>query len=93
VQIRYSQHIENRLSLRRIHYDLPRQIFEQSDERYFDCATGHFIATKKLEISGVLKEMMVAYVTEEDCAVLLTIHPLREGQKENRVAAGRWRRI
>jgi len=24
---------------------------------------------------------------------LLTIHPLKEGQKENRIQSGRWRRI
>jgi len=39
------------------------------------------------------REVMVAYVMEEDCTRLLTIHPLKEGQKENRVNTGRWRKI
>jgi len=29
----------------------------------------------------------------EDYAKLLTIHPLKEGQKENRINSGRWRKI
>jgi hypothetical protein len=36
---------------------------------------------------------MIAYTVEEDIARLLTIHPLKEGQKENRVKSGRWRKI
>jgi len=47
MQIKYSQHILNRLHLRKIEYDLPRMIFEQSNERYFDVMTGYLIAIIK----------------------------------------------
>jgi len=30
---------------------------------------------------------------KEDFVKLLTIHPLKEGQKDNRIKSGRWRRI
>jgi hypothetical protein len=63
VQIKYSKHLEHRLVLRKMEHDLPRKIFEQSDERYFDEETGYSVATMKA------------------------------GQKENRVNAGRWRKI
>ncbi|MBI2471809.1 MAG: hypothetical protein HYV59_11300 [Planctomycetes bacterium] len=47
----------------------------------------------KTVFCGKIKEIMVAYLVEEDCAKLLTIHPLKVGQKENRIKSGRWRKI
>ena len=79
--------------LRKIGHDLPRKIFEQSDERYFDKETGYSVVTMKVEIYNKTREVMVAYVVEGETAKLLTIHPLKEGQKENRVNAGRWRKL
>jgi hypothetical protein len=93
MQIKYSQHIKNRLHLRKIEHDLPKRIFEESDERYFDEETGYLIATMMVKLYNNAREVMVAYVIEEDCAKLLTVHPLKEGQKENRVKTGRWRKI
>jgi hypothetical protein len=93
VLIKYSKHLEQRLLLRKIDYDLPKRIFEQSNERYVDEETGHFIATMEIELYNRLKEVMVAYIVEQDTVKLLTIHPLKEGQKENRVRSDRWRKI
>ena len=89
----YSKHLLHRLILRKIDHDLPRTIFEQSVEHYDDMETGHRIATMTSDLYGKAREVMVAYVIEGDCAKLLTIHPLKEGQKENRTISGRWRRI
>lgn len=36
---------------------------------------------------------MVAYKQEGDEIRLLTIHPLKDGQKANRIQSGRWRKI
>jgi hypothetical protein len=47
----------------------------------------------KVEIYSKIREVMIAYVVEENYTKLLTIHPLKEGQKENRVKTGRWRKI
>jgi len=93
VHITYSKHIKNRLSLRKIEYELPRKIFEQSRERYFDKETGHLIATMRVSLYNKITEVMIAYVIKGDSATLLTIHPLRENQKENRIQTGRWRKI
>jgi len=81
------------LQFRKIDYDLPRIIFEQYNERYFDIDTGHSIAVAKVNLYDKKRDVMVAYVMEENYARLLTIHPLKEGQKENRVNTGRWREI
>lgn len=93
LQIRYSEHIRNRLTLRKIEYDLTKRIFEQSKERFFDKETGHFVATMKITFYGRIREIMIAYTIEEDYAKLLTIHPLKNEQKENRIKTGRWRKI
>ncbi len=93
MQIKYSKHLEQRLSLRRIDYDLPKKIFDQSSERYIDEETKHFIATMETEIYNKRREVNIAYVVEGDIIRLLTIHPLKEGQKENRIESGRWRKI
>jgi len=93
MQIKYSEHIINRLKLRNIDYNLPKFIFEQSGERYYDLETGHMVASMGVVLYGKAREVMVAYIQEHDAIVLLTIHPLKEGQKENRIKAGRWRRL
>ncbi len=93
MKIEYSQHLKNRLQIRKIDYDLPRIIYEQSDERYCDKDTGHSIAVMKVDLYNKERDVMVAYVVEENYDKLLTIHPLKEGQKENRVNTGRWRQI
>ena len=35
----------------------------------------------------------VKNIVEQDITKLLTIHPLKEGQKEKRIKTGRWRKI
>ena len=68
--------------MRKIDYDLPRIIYEQSGERYFDVETGHLIALMKIKLYNKKREVMVAYLKEGENIKLLTIHPLKEGQKK-----------
>ncbi|MEF9425772.1 MAG: hypothetical protein L0956_00825 [Candidatus Mariimomonas ferrooxydans] len=93
MQIKYSTHIETRISLRKIKYDLPKRIYENAEERFSDTETGHTIAVMKTVIYGKERDIMVAYKHEDTDVKLLTIHPLKEGQKENRIQSGRWRKI
>jgi hypothetical protein len=93
MKIIYSEHLKKRLEVREIDEDLPRRIFEQSGERYFDAGTGHSIAIMVVELYGKKREVMLAYAIEEDCAKLLTTHPLKQKQKEARISSGRWRQI
>jgi len=93
MRIEYSNHITTRLNLRSIEHDLPQKIFEEADERYFDNDTGHLIAVMKTSLYNKIREVMVAYSIDQDCATLLRIHPLKEGQKETRINTGRWRKM
>jgi hypothetical protein len=92
MRVVYSKHLETRLSIRGIEYDLPRVVFEKAEERFEDTATGHEIAVSKADLHGRDREVMVAYTSREGHVKLLTIHPLKKGQKENRISSGRWRR-
>ena len=93
MQIKYSKHIEIRIAMRKIEYNLPKEIYKNAEERFVDTETGHTIAVKKTILYGKERDVMVAYRHEDIDVKLLTIHPLKEGQKENRIQSGRWRKI
>ncbi len=93
MQVKYSNHIKTRLALRKIEYDLPRRIYENAEEKFIDAETGHTIAVMRAVIYDKERDIMVAYRHEDADIKLLTIHPLKEGQKENRIQSGRWRKI
>ncbi len=93
MQIKYSYHIKTRVVLRKIEYDLPKRVFENAEERFMDTGTGHMIAIAKEIIYGKERDVMVAYRHEDNDVKLLTIHPLKAGQKETKIRSGRWRKI
>ena len=93
MEVSYSEHIKNRLKFRKIDYELPKIIFEQSENKYFDTETGHFIAVMNTNLYNKNREVMVVYTFDGGYVTLLTIHPLKEGQKEKRINTGRWRII
>lgn len=93
MKIKYSEHLENRLKLRKISHDLPALIIEQSPERYYDEETKYYVAIMEANLYNKKRNVMVAFDYEGDFVKLLTIHPLKEGQKEKRVRNGRWRKV
>lgn len=93
MEIKYSKHIKTRIELRKIDYGLPQKIFKEAEERFIDTETGHTIAVSNAMIYDKERDIMVAYNFEGENVKLLTIHPLKEGQKENRIKSGRWRRL
>jgi hypothetical protein len=93
MHIVYTEHLKTRLLLRQIEYALPEKIFAESMERYYDVETGHRVVVKSVTLFDRVRETMVAYVEEGDEVRLLTIHPLKDGQKDNRIATGRWRKL
>jgi hypothetical protein len=86
----YSAHLRNRLRLRNIPDDLPREIVETATERFFDKETNYYIAIKPIHVYDRLREVMVACEIERDSIRLITIHPVKQGQKANRIKSGRW---
>ena len=93
MQIKYSKHMETRIVLRKIDYGLPGKSYKNAKEQFIDKETGHTIAVTKTAIYVKERDLMVAYKYEDRVVTLLTIHPLKEGQKEKRIRSGRWRKI
>jgi hypothetical protein len=93
MQVKYSRHIEVRIAMRNINYDLPKDIYNNAAERFIDSETGHTIAVMKAILYDKERDIMVAYRNEDMNIMLLTIHPLKEGQKDNHIQSGRWRKV
>jgi len=89
-KIRYSDHLQLRMGLRKIARPLPRSIYRRAKEVYYDNRTGNLVAVARARYGGRLREMMVAFSETKDEVILITVHPLKPRQKSNRVASGRW---
>jgi galactose mutarotase-like enzyme len=89
-EIRYSKHLQTKLTLRTIPGELATDIYRDADERFSDKQTGYMVAVKQVEIYGHQREVMIAYEEDDETVVIITVHPLKKGQKENRIATGRW---
>ena len=92
-EIKYTRHLELRLKLRNIPWDFPRKIYLTGKERYFDALTDKFIVVKRMKYHGKFKELAVAYEEIGNETHLITIHPLKEYQKEARIKSERWRKL
>ena len=92
-EVVYSQHLEFRLRLRLILPALPRVIYQESREKYFDTITGLSIAVDQADYQGKKRELAVAFREDEQKVILITIHPLKPNQKLLRIASGRWKKI
>ena len=89
-EIIYTPHLKYRIEKRRIPPDIPKKIYQDSDEKYYDVATGHKIGVGRSEYSGSEREMMIAYDEFEDRIEIVTIHPLKWMQKQHRIKTKRW---
>ena len=93
MKIKYSEHLKRRLAIRRIPEELPKIIFNDYDEKYFDCETENFVLVKKVKFLKRTRDMMIVYEEVAGKVEIITIHPLKIFQKENRIKTGRWKRI
>lgn len=91
-RIKYSNHLRERIRIRELPYDLAKDILIFAVERYYDTITQHLIAIGKGKYKRKIREFAVIYKEDWENRVVevVTIHPLKPGQKENRVKNGRW---
>ncbi|OHA87665.1 MAG: hypothetical protein A3A96_03200 [Candidatus Zambryskibacteria bacterium RIFCSPLOWO2_01_FULL_39_39] len=92
-EIIYSSHLKFRIKMRNIPFLLPKQIYQNAKERYFDVATGNKVAIKRVLYNGGERDMMVAYEENTSEIILITIHPLKLLQKFNRIKTKRWKKL
>jgi hypothetical protein len=89
-EIKYSDHLLYRLKVREFSADMPRTILKTANEIFIDRATGNFVAVGQGEYVGKTRELAVAFVEKSEYTEIITIHPLKPGQKNKRMASGRW---
>ena len=89
MKIKYTSHLKTRIQLRGYDESLPRIIFKESAERYFDTQTQHFIAVK--ELSTHHHPLAISYDDFETYIEIVTIHPIPRKQISNRVMTKRWK--
>jgi len=89
--VRYSDHLEDRLILRRIDRDLPERIIREAVRTFTDMATGYRIAVATVGYRGVDHLMMVVFEETASEIVAVSIHPLDERDVERKIRNGRWK--
>lgn len=93
MEIVFSIHFKERNRLRSIDESIAMTIFNKADGFYEDTQTNTSIAVKRIEFQGKTRDVSLTYVTRGDKTVFVTIHPLKDGQKQNRINNGRWKPI
>ncbi len=90
MKIRFSQHFAERQRLRDIPDELAETILRGADGYYRNGITGWNVATKRMAFQGKERDVALTYTVDRNEIVLITIHPLKEGQKDQRIKSGRW---
>lgn len=92
-KIVYTSHLEFRLEVRNIPHNLPKKIFQDAKERYYDAATGHYVAIARCDFEGKMRDMALTYDNKRYAIEIITVHPLKPYQKYSRINSGRWKKI
>jgi hypothetical protein len=79
--------------VRNIPSPLPKKIFKEAKEHYYDRLTSHYVAVHKLEFNNKIREFALTYDEKEDVIEIITIHPIKSYQKITRINSGRWQKI
>jgi len=90
VKVVYTDHLVERIELRGIPYNLPKDVYQGREEVFFDTQTNHFVALSKKEYFGKLRTVVVPFDKFSDRIKLVTIHPIEEKDKTQRIKSGRW---
>jgi len=90
LEIRYTPHLELRMKMREIPFEVPRKIFEDAEEHYYDNLTKHFVAIHQIKFHGKMREMALTYDRKKEVVELITRHPIQPYQKHGRIRLGRW---
>jgi hypothetical protein len=90
VNVKYSNHLEFKIRVRKIPANLPERIYRESTERYYNHYSFRHIAIMMVQYGRRRTLMMVAYDEFPDSVELITIHPITKKQIRDRIQIGRW---
>jgi hypothetical protein len=90
MKIRLSQHFAERQRLRDISVGLAETILREADGHYHNGISGWNVAVKRIVFQGKDRDIALTYTVDRNEIILITVHPLKEGQKDQRIKSGRW---
>jgi len=88
-KIEYTNHLLNRIKLRKISKKIINKILKSPNFLLFDTLNQTKIAIK--QVNNI--NYMVAYVEDNKKLKVITIHPIKNSQIENRLQRKRWIKI
>lgn len=89
----FTNHLLARIKLRRISREFPPKIYQEADSYYFDIETNLFVAVKSVVMGKNKKKFALAFEIKDDIVYLVTIHPIKKNQEENRIKTNRWQKV
>lgn len=85
-----TDHLKERLISRDISETIVDEIFEKSEEFYWDSLRNRHVMVSKVTYKGKLRKMLAAYDKIGDRTEVVTTHPITDGEIKNRLISGRW---
>ena len=92
MNIIYTPHLKFRLKVRNIPSYLPKRIFKEAKEHYYDTLTQHYVAVHNFKFHNKMREFALTYDKKEEMIEIITVHPLKSYQKIARINSGRWQK-
>ena len=89
-EIRYLDHYAETLGERPFLEGFAETVLQNADAYYYDMLRRRFVAVKRMFVLGAERDVAVAYEIEDNITRVVTILPLKEGQRQNRMQRGRW---
>ena len=89
-EILHYNHYAERRGLRSLPEGSGEEVLQNPDARYYDTWHNRLVAVKRMYVLGAECGVAVAYEIADNVTWLVTIHPLKEGQQQNRLQTGRW---
>jgi len=90
MKIFYTDYLIRRMELRRIPYNIPKNIIENSQEKYYDNETGRFVKIGKAKIRNINVLLAIFYEETEDGITVVTAHTISRQQINLRIKNQRW---
>lgn len=86
----YTDHLKSRLKQRGIPLAIVKEIFDKSQENYWDYLRKRHIVVSKVDYKGKQRKVLAAYDRIGMTKEVVTIHPITDREIRQRLISGRW---
>jgi len=90
VKLIYTNHLKIRLKQREVPLKIVSEIFDKSEESYWDNLRNHHIVIGTVDFKGKIRKVLAAYDTIKKDAEVITIHPISDIEIKQRLISERW---